>query len=46
MPDRVRVRQSVIAALLGDTVSTVVSTYVRLTPDDLADAIRKGARYD
>lgn len=42
---RAGVRESVIAALLGDTVQTVVTTYVHLTPDDLADAIRRAPRY-
>lgn len=42
---RAGVRESVIAALLGDTVETVVTTYVHLTPDDLADAIRRAPRY-
>jgi len=40
------VRESVVAALLGDTVQTVVSTYVHLTPEDLADGIREGPSYE
>lgn len=40
------VRESVVAALLGDTVQTIVSTYVHLTPEDLADGVREGPSYD
>lgn len=39
-------RESVIAALLGDTVETIVSTYVRLTEDDTARAIENGPGYE
>lgn len=38
-------RESVIAALLGDTVETVVRTYVRLTSEDLARAVSNGPTY-
>lgn len=40
------VRESIIAGLLGDTVETIVNTYVNLTPDDLADAVAAGPTYD
>lgn len=43
---RAETRESVIAALLGDTVQTVVSTYVHLTPDDLGRGMARGPRYD
>lgn len=39
-------RESVIAALLGDTVTTIVTTYVRLTEEDTARAITNGPHYD
>lgn len=39
-------RESVIAALLGDTVQTIVKTYVRLTERDTADAVSRGPRYE
>lgn len=39
-------RESVIAALLGDTVQTVVETYVNLKPDDLAAAVSRGPAYE
>lgn len=42
---RAGVRESVIAKLHGDTVDTIVSVYVHLTPADLADAISRGPRY-
>lgn len=41
-----RERESVIAALLGDTVQTIVTTYVRLTEKDTADAVSRGPRYE
>ena len=40
------VRESVVAALLGDTVQTIVNTYVHLTPEDLADGVREGPAYE
>lgn len=39
------VPESVIAALLGDTVDVIVQTYVHLRKSDLADAIRRGPAY-
>lgn len=42
---RAGVRESVIAALLGDTVQTIVSTYVHLTETDLAEGARRGPAY-
>lgn len=39
-------RESVIAYLLGDTVETIVNTYVRLTQDDAARAITNGPAYE
>lgn len=39
-------RESVIAYLLGDTVDTIVKTYVRLTKDDAARAIAAGPAYE
>lgn len=38
-------RESVIAALLGDTVATIVKTYVRLRPEDTARAVANGPSY-
>lgn len=38
-------RESVIAALLGDTVATIVATYVRLTEEDTARAVSNGPSY-
>lgn len=38
-------RESVIAALLGDTVQTIVHTYVRLQATDLADCVSRGPAY-
>lgn len=38
-------RESVIAALLGDTVETIVRTYVRLTEEDTARAVSNGPSY-
>lgn len=43
---RAGVRESVIAALLGDTVQTVVNTYIHITAADVAKAIQRGPRYD
>ena len=43
---RSEIRESVIAALLGDTVETIVSTYVHLTPDDLGRGMARGPRYE
>jgi len=43
---RARERESVVAALLGDTVDTIVRTYVHLEPEDLGDGIGKGPRYE
>lgn len=42
---RAEVRESVIASLLGDTVETVVTTYVHLTAQDLGKGIARGPRY-
>lgn len=39
-------RESVIAALLGDTVDTIVKSYVRLTVEDTARAISNGPTYE
>lgn len=39
-------RESVIAKLLGDTVQTIVNTYVRLHAEDLAECISRGPTYD
>lgn len=39
-------RESVIAYLLGDTVDTIVKTYVRLTEDDAARAVERGPSYE
>ena len=39
-------RESKIAAILGDSVDTVVKTYINLTPHDLGEAVRKGPHYD
>lgn len=38
-------RESVIAALLGDTVQTIVNTYVRLEAQDLAECVSRGPAY-
>lgn len=38
-------RESVIAALLGDTVDSIVKNYVHLTEEDLANAVRRGPSY-
>lgn len=43
---RARERESVVAALLGDTVATIVSTYVHLDEQDLGDGIARGPRYE
>lgn len=42
---RAGVRESVVAAILGDTVETIVRYYVLLEPEDLADGIRRGPAY-
>ena len=42
---RRKVRESIIAGLLGDTVQTIVSTYIHLTPEDLAAAVAQGPSY-
>lgn len=39
------VRESIIAALLGDTVQTVVTTYIHLTAADIAAGISMGPAY-
>lgn len=39
-------RESIIAALLGDSVDTIVEWYVHLNPQDLADAVSRGPRYE
>lgn len=36
------VDSAVVAAILGDNVETVVSNYIHLEPDDLADGIARG----
>lgn len=43
---RAGVRESVVAALLGDSVQTIVDTYIHLTAEDLADGVRKGPGYE
>lgn len=43
---RAGVRESVIAGLLGDTVQTVVETYVNLDHDDLAVGISRGPAFN
>jgi integrase len=43
---RAGVRESIIAAILGDTVQTVVDTYVNLTEDDLAAGVSRGPSFD
>lgn len=42
---RAGVRESIIAALVGDTVQTIVENYVHLEKSDLAAAIQKGPSY-
>lgn len=42
---RAGVRESVVAAILGDTVETIVRYYVQLEPEDLADGISRGPAY-
>ncbi len=39
------IRESVIAQLLGDTVDTIVRTYLHLTAEDVAEAVRTGPAY-
>ena len=43
---RAGVRESVVAALLGDTVKTIVDTYVHLDENDLAEAVERGPGYE
>lgn len=40
------VDSAVVAALLGDTLKTIAETYLHITTDDLAAAVRRGPRYD
>lgn len=42
---RAGVLESVVAKILGDTVSTIVGLYVHLTPEDLADGISRTPGY-
>jgi integrase len=43
---RAGVRESIVAALLGDTVRTVVETYVNLSAEDLAAGVSRGPAYE
>lgn len=40
------VDSAIVAALLGDTLDTVAKTYLHITMDDLAAAVRRGPRYE
>ncbi len=43
---RVGVRESVVAAQLGDTVDTIVKTYIHLKAEDLAAGVAQAPRYE
>jgi len=43
---RANVRESVVAGIIGDTIQTVVRTYVHLDAEDLARGLDQGPRYD
>jgi len=40
------VRESKVAGIIGDTIETVVKTYVHLDASDLAQGLEQGPRYE